>query len=233
MADTVAAMRRWAPVLAALVLVAGCSDTVGGQSRPTKLTPLPSPPSRSTTTGSVPVPTVAPDPGAPVAEVAAWIAAGTAADAGPFHTATRDGTSTDLGDDISFTTPSGKTRCATMWNYSKALMCLVELKDPPPKPPDVEIHWAGGWVDFDGRSLSVGGFHGDPGPFASGDGPQLPYGQSLKFGEYQCRSDQAGLYCTTDARESAVRYSDAGIEPFGCLAPVTPPPPDIGLQFSC
>lgn len=235
MADTVAAMRRWAPLLAALLLVAGCSETVGGRSQPSKLTPLPSPPSRSSTTmsPSVPVPTAAPEPGAPVAGVAAWIAAGTPADIAPFHTATRDGTETNLRDDVAFTTPSGKTRCATLSRYVPSLMCLVELKNPPPKPSEVEIHWAGGWVEFDGRSLAVGSFHGDPGPFANGDGPQLAYGQTLKFGEYQCRSDQAGLYCTTDAHESAVRYSDSGIEPFGCLRPVTPPPPDIGLQFSC
>ena len=215
------------------MLVAGCSETTGGQPQPSKLTPLPGPPSKSSmTTASVPVPTAAPDPGAPIAGVAAWIAAGQPADAGPFHTATRDGTSTDLGDNIAFITPSGKTRCATYSSFTPALMCLVELKNPPPKPTDVEIHWAGGWVDFDGRSLSVGSFHGDAGPFTNGDGPQLPYGQSLKFGEYQCRSDQAGLYCTTDKHESAVRYSDAGIEPFGCLKSV-PPPEDVGLQFSC
>ena len=41
-----------------------------------------------------------------------------------------------------------------------------------------------------------------------------------------------GRVITTDAHESAARYSDAGIEPFGCLDPVTPPA-DIGLQFSC
>jgi len=164
--------------------------------------------------------------------VTAWIAAGEPADASAFHTASRDASDTDLGDDIAFTTPSGKTRCATMSSYTNALMCVVELKNPPPKPADLETHWAGGWVDFDGRSLSVGSPHGDPGPFANGDGPQLPYGQSLKFGEYQCRSDEAGLYCTTDAHESAARYSDAGIEAFGCLKSV-PAPADIGIQFSC
>ena len=226
-------MRRWAFLLAGLVLVAGCTETTGGQSQPSKLTPLPSPSRSSMTTSSAPVPTAAPAPGAPIAEVTAWIAAGEPVDASAFHTATRDGTETELGDDVAFTTPSGKTRCATLLRYGPQLMCLVELKNPPPKPSDVEIHWAGGWVDFDGRSLSVGSFHGDPGPFANGDGPQLPYGKSLKFGEYQCRSDEVGLYCTTDAHESAVRYSDAGIEPFGCLTAVTPPPEDTGIQFSC
>lgn len=226
-------MRRWAALLAALVLVAGCSETVGGQPQPSKLTPLPSPPSKSSaTSSSAPVPTAAPAPGAPIGDVTAWIAAGKPADTAGFHTATRDGTKTDLGDDIAFTTPSGKTRCATLMRYTPALMCLVELKSPPPKPEGLEIHWAGGWVDFDGQSLSVGSPHGDPGPFTSGDGPQLPYGKSLKFGEYQCRSDQVGLYCTTEAHESAALYSDAGIEPFGCLKSV-PPPEDVGLQFSC
>ena len=226
-------MRSWAAMLAALVLVAGCSETIEGQSQPAKLTPLPSSPSKSTTTTtSAPVPTVAPEPGAPIADVTAWIAAGEPADEAAFHTATRDGTETQLGDDVAFTMPSGKTKCTTDAKFTGALMCLVQLKNPPPKPPDFPTAWVGGWVDFDGKTLSVGSPHGDPGPFVNGDGPKLPYGSTLKFGEYQCRSDEVGLYCTTNAHESAARYSDAGIEPFGCLEAV-PPPPDIGLQFSC
>ena len=172
-------------------------------------------------------------PGAPIADVIAWIAAGEPADVAGFHTATRDGTPTDLGNDVAFTTPSGKTTCATMSSYSSELMCLVQLKNPPPRPTGMEIHWAGGWVDFDGASLSVGSFHGDPGPFANGDGPQLPYGKTLKFGDYQCRTDQVGLYCVNYAHQSAARYSDAGIEPFGCLKPAAPPPDEVGLKFSC
>lgn len=226
-------MRWWAAMLAALALVAGCSDTVGGQSQPTKLTPLPSPPSRSTTTTtSVPPPTTPPRPGAPIADVIAWITAGEVADAGGFHTATRDGTTTQLGDDVAFTTPSGKTSCSTGSSFTDALMCLVDLKNPPPRPPDLPTHWQANWVDFDGQSVSVGSPHGDPGPFANGNGAQLPYQKSLKFGDYQCRSDQTGLYCANFAHQSAVRLSDAGVEPFGCLASV-PPPPDIGQRFSC
>jgi hypothetical protein len=225
-------MRCWAAAVFTLMLVAGCSDSVGGQSQPTKLTPISSSPSRSSSPTSAPAPTDTPDPGAPIADVIAWIAAGEPADAAGFHTATRDGTPTDLGDDVAFTTPSGKTRCATMSSYTNALMCLVQLKNPPPRPTGIDIHWAGGWVDFDGESLSVGSFHGDPGPFENGDGPQLPYGKTLKFGDYQCRTDQVGLYCANYAHQSAARYSDAGIEPFGCLKTVAPPP-DVGLKFSC
>jgi hypothetical protein len=210
-------MRLLATMLAALTLVAGCSQTVGGQSEPAKLTPAPA---------------AAPDPGAPIGDVTAWVAAGEPVDAADYHSANRDGTTVDLGDDVAFTTPSGKTRCATMASFSEALMCLVELKNPPPRPTEIETHWAGGWVEFDGQSLSVGSFHGDAGPFVNGDGPQLPYGKTLKFGDYQCRSDQVGLYCVNLTHQSAARYSDAGIEPFGCLRPV-PPPEDIGLQFSC
>ena len=228
-------MRRWAAAVSALMLVAGCSETVGGQSQPTKLTPISSSPSKSsspTSTSSARPPTAAPGPGAPIADVIAWIAAGEPANAAGFHTATRDGTPTDLGQDVAFATPSGKTTCATMSSYTNELMCLVQLKNPPPRPTGIEMHWAGGWVDYDGESLSVGSFHGDPGPFENGDGPQLPYGKSLKFGDYQCRTDQVGLYCGNYAHQSAARYSDAGIESFGCLKPVAPPP-DIGLKFSC
>jgi hypothetical protein len=225
-------LRCWAAMLCTLALVAGCSEKVGGQSQPTKLTPLPSPPSRSSSSTSVPPPAEPPRPGAPIGAVTAWIAAGDPVDVAGYHTANRDGTSVELGDDVAFTTPSGKTRCATMLSYTKALMCLVQLKNPPPEPPGLEMHWAGGWVDFDGQTLSVGSIHGDPGPFANGDGSQLPYGKTLKFGGYQCRTDQVGLYCTTDSQQSAARYSDAGIEPFGCLKSV-PPPADIGIKFSC
>lgn len=227
-------MRCWAALLAALVVVAGCSETVGGQSQPTKLTPLPSPPSRSrSTSASVPPPTTPPEPGAPIAEVIAWIGAGEAADTAAFHTANYNGTSNDLGDDVAFVTPSGKTKCMTDSKYAGgALACLVKFINPPPRPPDFPTAWVGDWVDFDGQSVSVGGPHGDPGRFVNGDGPQLPYGKSLKFGDYQCRSDQVGLYCANFAHQSAARFSDAGIEPFGCLVSV-PPPPDIGLRFSC
>ncbi|HXR41195.1 MAG TPA: hypothetical protein VN738_02240 [Acidothermaceae bacterium] len=224
-------MRYWAAIASALLLVAGCSDTVGGQSEPTKLTPISSSP-HPTSSSTAPAPANPPAPGAPIADVLAWIAAGEAVDVAAYHTATRDGTETQLGDDVAFITPSGKTRCSTMVSYSEELMCMVDLKNPPPRPADAQTHWAGGWVDFDGTSLSVGGLHGDPGPFVNGDGPQLPYGKSLKFFDYQCRVDQVGLYCADLVHQSAARYSDAGIEPFGCLKSV-PPPPDIGIKFSC
>jgi hypothetical protein len=219
-------------MLSALVLVAGCSETNGGHSQPTKLTPLPSPPSRSSSSTSVAPPATPPSPGAAIGDVSAWIAAGEAVDVAGFHTANRDGTPVDLGDDVGFSTPSGKTKCATDLSHTNALMCLVDLKNPPPRPPDFPTHWQNNWVDFDGQSVSVGSPHGDPGPFANGYGPQLPYGKTLKFGDFQCRTDQVGLYCANAGHQSAVRYSDAGIEPFGCLKPV-PPPSDIGLRFSC
>lgn len=227
-------MRRWAAMLSAVILVAGCSETVGGQSQPTKLTPLPSPPSQSPSTSpSAPAPTTAPSPGAPIPGVTAWIQAGEPADAAAFHTATRDGTTTELGEDVAFTTPSGKTTCMTDSKHAGgALACLVKFINPPPRPPDFPTEWVGDWVDYDGGSVSVGSPHGDPGRFVNGDGPPLPYGQTLRFGDYQCRSDQVGLYCANDAHQSAARFSDAGVEVFGCLKSVTPPA-DIGLKFSC
>jgi hypothetical protein len=60
----------------------------------------------------------------------------------------------------------------------------------------------------------------------------LPYGQSLAFGDYRCRSDQAGLVCVNYAFRSAVRLSDAGVQPFGCLKP-SAPMPQVGEVFSC
>jgi len=224
---------RMAGLIAILLLVAGCSSATDGE--PERITPIPPNTSRpsSTTTASTTAPAQPPAPGAPVGDVIAWIEAGDTADAADYHVAMRDGTTTDLGEDVAFVTPSGTTNCMTDSRYSAgAVACLVDLTDPPPQPDDAYGEWKGGWVDFDGTSVAVGSVHGDPGPFTAGTGTELPYGRSLGFGDYQCRTDQVGLFCANRAHGTAVRYSDAGIEPFGCLEPVTAPP-QIGEMFSC
>lgn len=165
--------------------------------------------------------------------VIAWVEAGAPADPGRYHSASRDGDTTDLGQDVAFVTPSGKTNCMTdSKNSSGALACLVNLTNPPPRPDDVYGEWKGGWVDYDGTSLQVGSVHGDPGRFAAGTGPELPYGQSLAFGDYRCRSDQSGLFCVNYAHQTAARFSDQGVQPFGCLQPATAPP-QVGQMFKC
>ncbi len=229
---------RIAVLIAASVLVGGCSQGVGGnaqQSEPSLSAPArtttSTPPTTTTTTSSTQA--KPPEQGAQVADVIAFIEAGQPADAGQFHTATREGTTTQLGNDVAFTTPSGTSNCMTdSKNFGGALACLVDLTIPPLQPPDVYGHWKGGWVDFAGPSMEIGSAHGDPGRFSSGKGPQLPYGQALAFGDYRCRSDPAGLYCVNYAHQSAARFSDAGIVAFGCLQKVTPPA-DIGEKYSC
>lgn len=179
------------------------------------------------------MPPEAPADGAPIAEVIGWIESGKPADAAGYHSATRDGTTTQLGDDVAFTTPSGKTICMTdSRDRAGVLSCLVNLTNPPPRPGDAYGEWKGGWVDFDGPSIEVGSIHGDPGPFTNGDGAQLPYGQALAFGDFRCRADPVGLFCVNYAHQSAARFSDAGIDVFGCLQKATPPA-DIGEKFSC
>ncbi len=174
-----------------------------------------------------------PGAGTPVGDVIAWIEAGSPADPGAYHSATRDGATTQLGDDVAFTAPSGKSNCMTDSKYSDgALACLVDLVNPPPRPDDAYGEWKGGWIDFDGTSVRVGSVHGDPGRFANGTGAELPDGKALAFGDYRCRSDQTGLFCVNYAHQSAVRFSDAGVETFGCLQPATAPP-QIGEMFSC
>jgi len=224
-----------AGLIAILLLVAGCSRSTDGEGQ--RITPIPPDTTRSSATTTPPTTTTAPAeppaPGAPVADVIAWIEAGGTADAAQYHVATRDGVTTQLGDDVAFTTPSGKTNCMTDSKYSGgALACLVDLVDPPPRPGDAYGEWKGGWVDFNGTSVAVGSVHGDPGRFTAGSGPELPYGQALGFGDYQCRVDTVGLFCADRAHNTAVRYSDAGIQAFGCLQPVTAPP-QIGEMFSC
>ena len=174
-----------------------------------------------------------PGKGAPIGEVIAWVEAGAPADPGRYHSATRDGVTTDLGADIAFVTPSGKANCMTDSKYSAgALACLVDLTNPPPRPEDAYGEWKGGWIDYDGKLIMVGRVKGDPGRFSAGSGPELPYGQSLAFGDYRCRSDQTGLVCVNYAVQSAARFSDAGVQPFGCLKP-SAPMPQVGEVFGC
>lgn len=186
-----------------------------------------------TTTPAPATPLKPPEAGATIADVIAFVEAGKAADPAQFHTASRDGVATQLGNDVAFTMPSGKTRCMTdSKHFGGALACLVDLTIPPLQPPDVYGQWKGGWVDYEGASIEVGSVHGDPGRFNSGTGPQLPYGQSLAFGDYRCRSDEVGLYCVDYAHQSGARFSDEGIVAYGCLQKVTPPA-DIGEKYSC
>jgi hypothetical protein len=222
---------RIAALVAVSLLVAGCSHAITGHqtSAPTSTS------SRTTATtpsfSKRPVPSAAPPAGAPVSDVIAWIEGGSPADAAGFHRATRDGVTTELGDDIAFTV--GKVGCMTDAKHTGgALACLVDLIHPPPHPATVYGHWEGGWVDFDGASLQVGSAHADPGPFARGDGPELPTGKSLAFGDYRCRADRDAVLCANYAHRSAVRLAAAGVQPFGCLHSV-PPPDGVGEKFSC
>jgi hypothetical protein len=226
---------RIAVLIAASVLVGGCS--VGGDAE--RAEPSPSAPVRTTaatprTTPPTSTPVAEPPAsGAPVSDVIAFIESGQRADPAKYHSATRNGAATELGDDIAFTTPSGTANCMTDGQYfGGALACLVDLTNPPPQPAEVYGQWKGDWVDFAGPTVEVGSAHGDPGRFTRGTGPELPYGQALAFGDYRCRADPTGLFCVNYAHQSAVRFSDAGVEPYGCLQKVTPPA-DIGEKFSC
>ncbi len=221
---------RIAVLIAASVLVAGCSQTVGGQPQRTDVGASASAgpaPSATTTRSAAPGP--APAAGASIDEVIEWIEAGTPADAASYHSATRDGVTTPLNNDVAFVTPAGNTECMTTGG---ALACLVDLDNPPPRPADVYGEWKGGWVDFGGNTLQVGSAHGDPGPFSDGTGPGLPAGAALAFGDYRCRTDPAALYCVNYAHRSAVRFSDAGIDVFGCLQE-QPQSADGGIRYSC
>lgn len=139
---------------------------------------------------------------------------------------------TDLGDYVAFTTPSGKTRCMTSSYRPGTLSCMVTLTNPPQPPADAVGNWVPGWVDFGPSNVTVGGLHGDPGPFLAGDGKTLDYGGRLDFGEFACRSETSGLFCANNKSKTAIRVSDAGIEPFGCLKEVAPDEA-TGKQFSC
>lgn len=221
---------RCAVLLATAVLIAGCSHTITGHPESETSTP-PAGTSSSALPPQTTAPGAPPPDGAAATDVIAWVEVGEQIDTGPFHTATRDGASRDLGEDIAFL--SGKTRCMTDQKYAAdTLMCLVDLADPPPKPDSAYGEWIGGWVDYTGADLQVGSVHGDPGPFSKGDGADLPEGQTLRFGDFRCRAHDSDLYCVNYAHQSAVRMSAAGVVPFGCLESV-PAPEGVGLKFAC
>lgn len=164
--------------------------------------------------------------------VVAWVEGGAVAAPDEFHTAVREGVTTQLGDDIAFVTSSG-TKCMTDTKADQgALACLLRLQNPPPRPAAVEGEWVGGWVDFDGTTVQVGSAHGDPGRFTRGNGAELADGTTLKFGDFACRADESALYCLHFAHQSAVLLADSGVGTFGCLHAVDAPA-DGGLRFSC
>ncbi|WP_280826401.1 hypothetical protein [Mycobacterium sp. OTB74] len=233
--------------LAACALVAGCSATAGQHAQPGVAISAPSlpaaapsgtppkagaPSSSAAPSGAKAAPPGVPQPGTPIADVIAWAEAGTPADLKGFHSATRDGAVTDLAGDVAFTTASG-ANCMTDKAFNGALACLMHLTDPPQRPADAYGHWVPGWVDFEGSTAEVGSVHGDPGRFNSGTGAKLNDGESLQFGDYRCRADAAGLVCVNNAQRSAVRFGNDGIQTFGCLAPVKPPPDGFGEKFAC
>lgn len=223
-----------------MLLVAGCAHPAGDNAGGPQTTPQTSAgtaPTATAPSGSKPpTPSGAPGAGAAISDVIAWIEAGHPADPGRYHSATREGVSTPLGNDIALTANAGDggpVSCMTDAKHTGgALACLVNLTNPPPRPDTAYGDWKGGWVDFDGMTLQVGSARADPGPFLNGNGPELANGDSLSFGDYRCRADQSGLYCVNYAHQSAVRLAPAGIQPFGCLKPV-PPPDGVGAAFRC
>jgi hypothetical protein len=206
-------------------LVAGCSHVGSGQAGQA--------PSSTRTVSKPSAPSTAPAAGAAISDVIAWIEAGHPADTARYHTVTRDGVSTQLGNDLAFAVPPGKVMCTTDSKHTGgALICLVDLASPPPRPETAYGEWKGGWADFDGMNLQIGAARGDPGPFVNGNGPELANGDSLSYDDYRCRADPAGLFCVNYAHQSAVRFGSAGIEQFGCLRSV-PAPDGVGTAFSC
>jgi len=232
---------RIAVMFAASALVAGCSQQPAGSPGGTELTPIT--PSRTagaaTTTGNTASPSSptsaadrAPQASASREDVIGWVEAGPPLDGADFNVALRNGATTNLDQDTAFTTTSGISCMTETKRVSGGLACLVNLADPPPQPPDVYGVWKGGWVDFDGAGVRVGSAHGDPGRFSAGQGPPLPVGGSLSFGDFRCRADSTALVCVNYARQTAVRYSDDGIDAYGCTRQ-TPPQSGIGIQYAC
>ncbi len=228
---------RIARSLAASLLVAGCiaacSSSTGGQAHPTALTPITPSRTGGSTSASAPTSTLAAPPtGVPIAQAITWIEAGAPVDSAQYHVALRGGVSTDLGDDVAFTTPAGTTCMTDAKHNAAGLACLVDLTNPPPQPPDTYGQWKGGWVDYDGANVLVGSAHGDPGRFGTGQGPELPLDKSVSFGDFRCRTDSEALYCVNYAHQSAVRMAADGVDTYACAQQATPPA-GIGVKYVC
>lgn len=237
---------RWVLLAVTSALVAGCSAGHGADTGRTPLTVAPkttgsaqSPP-RTTTSATTkpttkPTTTTSTKPGVPAAgadltEVIAWVEAGTAAPADRYTTMARAGVTAAVGG-VAFTT--AVTNCVSTSGYrAGTLACLVDLDDPPPRPPDAITVWRGDWVDFDGSAVEIGSVRGDPGPFRDGAGAVLPVGASLTFGDMRCRAGTAALVCVNYAQRSAVRMGADGIIGYGCLVRDRPQP-GIGIRLSC
>ncbi|WP_054814929.1 hypothetical protein [Nocardia arizonensis] len=220
--------------LAALViLTAACSSTT----EPT----VPEAPSSTTAAAVAPSTTAkaetAPSDNAPLGEVSSWVDGGSQIDGAKYGWAgTEDGTRSALGDgDRAFTSPTGKIRCTTDGHEGNhTLVCLVDLKNPPSKPQGQQGNWVGGWVEFGGQTLTVGGLHGDPGPFVRGYGQELPYGSEIVVHGTKCRMDSAGLYCVNKQAGTGFHASDAGVVTYGCLAEeATPRGVNAGEYYTC
>src|SRR5271170_7355505 len=150
---------RIAALVTVLLLVAGCSHPHEGQSGQPQSS---SPATPAPTSGKLPGPSTPPAAGAAISDVIAWIEAGHPADPVRYHAVTRDGVITQLGSDIAFTVPAAEVACVTDSKHTgSALVCLVDLAKPPPRPDTAYGEWKGGWVDFDGTDLQVGAARGD------------------------------------------------------------------------
>jgi hypothetical protein len=120
--------------------------------------------------------------------------------------------------------------CVTGFSYSPALVCLPPLRESP-KKPQAPGQWEGNWVTFDGASITVGSFHGDPGLFNDGSGKPLNYGNTVSFGDYQCRSDPTGLYCVSHPHHSGLAMSST-LTTYGCVEQKKHSE-FVGRQFNC
>lgn len=224
---------RWMLAAATSVLVAGCS---GGQHAETTRTPLSVPAKTSATATSTTGPGTtstslsAPAVGTDMSTVIGWIEAGEPVSAQDFGTVTRDGVRTAV-DGVAFTTET--VNCTSTASYAAgALACLVDLDEPPPRPPNAVSVWKGNWVDFGGATVEIGSVRGDPGPFRDGEGAPLTAGDTLSFGDFRCRAERADVLCVNYAQRAAVRLGAAGVDGFGCLTEV-PAPPGVGIRLSC
>jgi hypothetical protein len=213
-----ATISRWAAAAVTAAVITACTH----QSAPPPSTPTMQPPG----------------PHASPAALAVWIKAGTPVNPKDFHTVSERGTTTALNDpaDVAFRPPGtddgneNLSGCATAFSYSSELNCLPGLRERPPKP-DVPGEWISGWVTFDGAKITVGSLHGDPGPFNNGVGKPLNYGDTITFGDFQCRSDPTGIYCVSRSHHSGLAMSTA-LTPFGCVRlPIHPR--YVGEQFMC
>ncbi|RMI31783.1 hypothetical protein [Nocardia stercoris] len=193
-------------VAVACLAIAGCSSGTA--------------PSPDPAAAQAPATTAAPGPDRQIDELVAWIAAAPAADPNGYSTFTDQNGKIVPVEPVGpagyvFDSPTGKIKCYL--GTPDLLDCRVRYRNPAPEPPNGHLNWLPSATEYTGDRADAGEFRGGAASVDMGNGNPLGYGARITVGNYSCRMDVTGLYCTRSGSKSGVQLSDQGLVPYGCL----------------